>query len=489
MNPNDPSVVDTPYGRLLGAREGKVVRFLGVPYALPPTGSRRFAPPRPLAEGDGRFDATAPAAIPPQLPSRLAKVMGDYPARQDEDCLHLDIWVPVDRPSRAPVFVFLHGGAFMTGGGSLPCYDGAVLAERTGMIVVNVTYRLGALGFLPIPGVAPANLGLRDQMAALSWIRRAIGAFGGDPANVTVAGQSAGAYSIAALQTRADGPELFDRAIMMSTPLGVALQTPAEKREVADMFTRAAGIDTAAPDTLSRLPVDAILKAQLQVLRQTVPASPGEVTPPFMPTVDGEVIAAPPLAAAGAGAWCDTIIGYTREENAAFYVDDAAMRDLPADTVREVYRALHGQAGAERYEQACASRTPGTPIAALMDLRSDLDFIEPTLAYARALAAKGRSPFVYQFDWQSPTPGIGACHCIDLPFLFGNLAVWRDAPMVAGADAAELAGLSRSFQDICAAFAHTGDPNRTTLPPWPGHAQDGAVLHIDRRIQAWYAPR
>jgi para-nitrobenzyl esterase len=220
---SEPVIVETAFGRVQGEAEGGFIRFSGLPYGGPVIGAQRFALPGDAPRWTGVRDATAKASIPPQPPSRLAKVMGDFPATQDEDCLHVDVWMPRERQQAAPVFVFLHGGAFITGGGSVSCYDGGLLAERTGAVVVNVTYRLGVLGLLPVQGIAPPNLFMHDQIAALRWVRQTIAAFGGDPACVTIVGQSAGAYSIALLLAHPVGRELFDRAILMSTPLGLAL--------------------------------------------------------------------------------------------------------------------------------------------------------------------------------------------------------------------------------------------------------------------------
>ncbi|MGO4835757.1 carboxylesterase family protein, partial [Rhizobiaceae sp. 2RAB30] len=131
--------VETPYGAMIGARQDGITHFSRVPYAMPPVGARRLRLPDRVQPWGEPLDCTVRGPVPPQLPSRLAKVMGDYPAQQDEDCLHLDIWMPEERTDGTPVFVFLHGGAFMTGGGSLPCYDGSRLAKNTGMIVVIVS--------------------------------------------------------------------------------------------------------------------------------------------------------------------------------------------------------------------------------------------------------------------------------------------------------------------------------------------------------------
>jgi len=482
---SEPVIVDTAFGRVQGEAEGGFVRFSGLPYGGPVIGAQRFALPGDPPRWTGVRDATARASIPPQPPSRLARVMGDFPASQDEDCLHVDVWTPRECQRALPVFVFLHGGAFITGGGSLSCYDGGLLAERAGAVVVNVTYRLGVLGFLPVHGVAPPNLFMHDQIAALRWVRQTIATFGGDPACITIVGQSAGAYSIALLLAHPVGRDLFDRAILMSTPLGLALPTHDDAEKLAQAFLQELGL---APDqaySLRDIPLERLMQAQVALLRRPPAGAPGDVTPPFLPVIDGDVVPGLPMQAiaVSAGAWCPTMIGVTREEMAAFYID-SPLEQLSDEAVLDEYRKVHGDGAEEAYRKARAMRAPASPVAALMDLRGDEMFVTPSHEFARLQGAGGRRAFVYQFDWQAPQSGVGACHCIDLPFLFGNLDDWRGALMLAGSAPNETADLSRAMQNAFAAFARSGDPNGPGLPAWPSHDRHDAVLHFDRKITA-----
>ncbi len=419
---------------------------------------------------------------------RLDAVLGVYSASQDEDCLHLDIWAPAGAQG-APVLVFVHGGAFMTGGGSTPCYDGASLAASTGQVVVNVSYRLGALGFLPIPGVAPPNLGLADQIAAFRWIRRSIKAFGGDPARVTAIGQSAGAFTVATLMATPLGRELFDRAVLMSAPLGIALKDAEAQRPIADAFLKALGLDKPDAAALRALPMEKILEAQRALLMRP-PATGGDVTPPFMPVLDGDLLPCDPLASieAGAGGVMASIVGWTREEFAAFAFGNPAVQGLGEEALLAIFRRLYGERAAGALDEARAIRSPASPAALLGDIRTDLDFADSVRRFAAARTAAGAACHLYRFDWQSPAAGLGACHCIDLPFLFGNFGVWGQSAMVKGALADELANLSRLFQGAIAAFASTGDPNGAGLARWPTHDARGVALRFDRRTEAFIAP-
>lgn len=482
-------VVETPFGAVRGTRHRGISGFRRLPYSRPRTGTGRFARPTEPPTWAGIRDATARGPVPPQLPSRLDAVMGTHPMTLDEDCLHVDVWSPVERDAAAPVLVFIHGGAFMTGGGSLPCYDGETLARNTGLVVVTVSYRLGILGFMPIPEFDAVNLGLHDQIAALRWVRQAIGAFGGDPARVTVAGQSAGSHSIAIMLGLSYGRDLFDQAILMSAPLGLTLQEARDATGPRSALLRQMGRSPDDLDALRTAGVDDLLAAQ-RGLQAAAPAPGrvGDVTPPFLPVLDGELVQRDPLEAIrdGAGAWCPSIIGMTREEQSAFTVGLPMLFNLTEEQLQRAFVQQFGDDADAALAAARARRVPGRPHNILGDLRGDLVFKAPSLAYAEAQTTRGQAAtYFYRFDWQSPLPHMDAGHCLDLPFLFGNLDAWKDAPMIRGADPDEVEALVGIFQGALAAFVSAGDPNGAGLPAWPPFGDGRAVLHIDREIQAY----
>lgn len=481
--------VNTPFGALRGVKIDGVSCFRGIPYSSPRIGTDRFAKPTAPPVWEGVRDATAPATVPPQLPSRLDAVMGAYPMLLDEDCLHLDIWTPQEFDASAPVLVFIHGGAFMTGGGSLDCYDGHELAKKTGLVVVTITYRLGVLGFMPIPELDAVNLGHHDQVAALKWVQQAIHAFGGDPDRVTVAGQSAGAYSIAVMLGTEVGKGLFHQAILMSAPLGLQLKKAQDATGFRSALLRELGY---APDSLDKLrdtPIADIMEALVRMRNLPNPgAAVGDVTPPFMPVIDGDLIPQDPILSIqqGSGAWCKTIIGIAREEHASFSVGPSPLNDLTEEGLLAIFQSKYGEEGANKLAEARARRVPPTPRPIICDAFSDIDFVVPSFAFAQSQSNHGQTAsYVYQFDWQSPLPGLGAGHCLDLPFLFGNPKVWSAAPMVAGADPAEVGALTAKFQSSLAAFALTGSPNGEDLAQWPPYGNTRAVMHFDKRIAAY----
>jgi para-nitrobenzyl esterase len=208
-------VVTTRQGQVRGQVRGGVAAFKGIPYAAPPFGANRFQPPRPPQSWDGVRDALEYGRVPPQPPYAppFDRLLGDQ-GRQGEDCLNLNVWTPDPSSGGLPVMVWIHGGAFVRGSGALPTYDGTHFA-RDGVVCVTINYRLGADGFLYL-GDRTANRGLLDQIAALEWVQENIRAFGGEPARVTIFGESAGAFSVATLLSMPRAKGLFQRAIAQS---------------------------------------------------------------------------------------------------------------------------------------------------------------------------------------------------------------------------------------------------------------------------------
>ena len=269
--------------------------FRNVPYAASTAKALRFAPPQPASSWSGERDATSDGPIAPQNRSRLAHIMGDFERPQGEDCLSLTIWCPDPAPPLCPVLVWIHGGAFTTGAGSLPWYSGESFA-RGGLVFVAVNYRLGALGFLALPGISSGNLGLLDQVAALHWVGENIAAFGGDPATVTVMGQSAGGGSIGALLAMPAARGLFRRAIMQSAALQRVNPSPDDAARGGRRFLEILGVAPDRPELLRDVPVNDLLTAQGELAR--VERRFADPVTPFRPVLDGRVVTASPIAAA-----------------------------------------------------------------------------------------------------------------------------------------------------------------------------------------------
>jgi para-nitrobenzyl esterase len=460
----DGTTIRIKQGQLRGERGDGFRVFRGIPYAAPPERESRFAPPAQAPAWSGERDATADRPIAPQNRSRLAHIMGDFAREQSEDCLNLTIWSPENPAGPCPVLVWIHGGAFTTGAGSLAWYSGESFA-RSGLVVVGINYRIGVLGFLSVPGASPGNLGLLDQVAALRWVRDNIQAFGGDPRAVTVMGQSAGGGSIGALLAMPSATGLFHRAIMQSAALQRVNPSPDAAAQAGRRLFELVGVPPDHPGGLRDVPVKDLLAAQGELAR--LEKRFADPVTPFRPVLDGRVITKSPVMAArdGAAKAIDVLIGTTREEMAAFYSIDDSVRNAGETALRAEFERLFGARGGEYCEEYRRARLDTRPAALLGDLYSDRLFRIPSLQFAEAQAAHGRPAYVYQFDWQSPA-GFAACHCLELPFVFDNLDHWRDAPMLAGADPAPTARLARIMQRAWAAFALRGDPNHAELPAW-----------------------
>jgi para-nitrobenzyl esterase len=474
--------VRTKAGPLRGAREDGLLVFRGVPYARTPVGDLRFAPPQPLPAWTDTRDATDDGPIAPQGRSRLAHIMGDFERPQSEDCLTLDLWTPAADGGKRPVVVWIHGGAFSSGAGSLPWYSGASFARNGDMVAVSINYRLGALGFLYLPGVSDGNLGLQDQVMALRWVRDNIAAFGGDPDNVTVIGQSAGAASIALHMIMPSAQGLFRRAVLQSAPFGRITRRVADAQRIAGRFLDVLGLKPEEASRLKTMPVEKILPAQSEVGR--LEKRFADAAAPFFPVIDGRVVPGDVAAAlkAGAGRDVDVMIGTTREEMAAFYSIDKDVQNASPDQVMSVFeRVFPGQAQAY-YDDIRRVRASSHSAAILGELYSDQVFRMGSLRFAEWREDQGRPAYVFQFDWQSPA-GFESCHCLEIPFQFDNFGNWPDSPMLRGADAAETAGLAKAMHAAWIAFARTGDPNHAGMPRWPAYRrQDRMTMRFDTVI-------
>lgn len=414
----DEVVAQIPGARVTGTRDAGVCRFAAVPYAQPPVGDLRFCPPVP-APLRGEVNARLRGPVPPQLPSRLRDAMGDFDAPQSEDCLHLTIWTPAADERRRPVLVWLHGGAWQSGAGDLDWYSGAALAERGDVVVVAPSYRLGALGWMTMPG-GTANLGLLDQEAAIAWVADHIDAFGGDPQRITVMGQSAGGLSIPCLLMR---QPRFQRGIMQSASIGRGFRSLDKAHEIAEIFLRAAG--ASGIEQARKLPVSALLQAQSDTTVVQWLANEGAQRSLFGPVADGQVLPLQPQEALRAAAGrVDVIAGYALDEMAAF----------PGGGVNDKSRQL-----------------------------GDQIYGAPARQWAADATAQGRQAWSYRFDHR-PNPRFGACHCIELPFVFDSFAAFTDAPMLQGLEDDDARRIREHMQSAWIRFARDGHPG---WAPWP----------------------
>jgi para-nitrobenzyl esterase len=382
--------------------------------------------------------------------------------------------------------VWLHGGAWISGAGSLDWYDGTNLARDGDVVFVGVNYRLGALGWLHRPGIVDVEAGTSDMIAALAWVRDHIGAFGGDPRSVTVMGQSAGATSIGRLLMLPEARPLFHRAIMQSGGFGRGGYTSVMAAERADQLLHALEIDPQGSDALTRLrgvDVPRLLEAQSHLARSN--ARVAQTNPPFMPVLPSAMTQAEMLGAIAEGAdGKPVLIGATADEVHAFFAADPAMQDVPDD---KLVARFGGEATLARYR----ARRPGAAAMDLLaDLGSDETFVLPAMRLAEAIARRGGAGYAYLFDWAPPGSRFRSCHCIDLPFVFGTFPAWADAPMLAGGDQAQMADLSAAMRRAWISFIRAGDPRHEHLSDWPSYnATERPTMRFGARVGvagAWH---
>ena len=473
--------VATKYGTLRGQLRDGVASFLGIPYAASPTGSRRFKAPVPPEPWTGVKDAVAYGPTPPKpdYPPPFDTLFAE-PDIAGDDWLNLNVWTPDSEAAGLPVMVWIHGGAFANGNSAIPLYDGHAFA-RDGVVLVSINYRLGVDGFAQLPD-APSNRGLLDQIAALEWVRDNISAFGGDPDNVTIFGESAGGMSVITLLSMPGAAGLFARAIAQSGAAQAAA-APADAALVTGELGRAiatAEADLSAPaltaTELAKADLPALIAAQAAV-RDALAASPDPArfgpsivasTMAFIPVIDGDSLPEHPLAsiAAGSGSDVPLMIGTNSDEFRTFLVP-SGMADLITE---EVLASMADAMGAGKevidvYRDHRQGASPGDLLAALL---TDRFFLLPAIAVAEARSGTQARTHCYEFAWQHPQ--VGAGHGLDVPFVFDNLTA-PGAELVAGRDAP--GDLAAEMHAAWIRFAATGDPG------WPNYGASRAVMVFD----------
>jgi para-nitrobenzyl esterase len=488
--------VQTQTGRLEGEQRRGHIAFRGIPYAKPPIGALRFSAPEPAEPWLGVRNAHRFGPSAPQGSSDTPYMAAQ--GEQCEDCLYLNVYTP-STDGKKPVLFWIHGGGFTLGSASSELYDGGPLCERGDVVVVTINYRLGALGYLYLGAHggesigASSNLGQLDQVAALQWVRANIEAFGGDPANVTIFGESAGSMAVCTLLMMPSARGLFQRAIAQS---GASLdfQRPEDAAEVTEQLLHALDIPKTALERLRE--VDA---AQL-VAAQIVPTLRARGGIGYSPVIDPVNLSlhARDAIAQGLSAEVPLVIGTNRDEMNLFRI--AALRELdkPMDDARafEVVGKGLRQSGeqiaslVEAYRASRATRgLPHSNRALIGAIQSDQRFRIPSIRFAEAYRVKQPRTFMYLFTYESPAMrgALRACHALELPFVFGTL----DAPFqdrFAGRGEA-VNQLSETMMDAWLAFARTGSPATLTAGDWVPYDTDRrATMVFDAKTRLEDAP-
>ncbi len=469
----DTFVAETVCGKVRGRVDGGVAVFKGIPYAAPPVGTLRFRPPAPASPWAVARDAFE---YGPSCPQTSARPQGwAQEPSLSEDCLYLNVWTPgAGDGGKRPVMVWLHGGGYSIGSGSWPVYDGTALARRGDVVVVTVNHRLGILGFLYLKEQGGAefassgNAGMLDLVAALEWVRDNIAAFGGDPSNVTIFGESGGGAKVSTLLAMPAARGMFHRAIVQSGP-GLRARSPKQAAELASSVMSGLGIAAGDMHALQGLPVEKLSEAQAKLGRAAIFA--------FSPVLDEADLPEHPGSAIKNGTAADVpmIIGTNRDEATLFLARDGAPAagSLEGDGLRTKLAVL-GDAAQTIVDAYRASRPGASSYDVLVAIESDRMMRIPSIELAERKLAGGRAPvYMYLFRWASGP--LGSAHGFEIAFAFDNAR----PPVMPASEGRQ--ALAERMSEAWLAFARTGTPDHPGIPAWPAYSTDErATMIFDR---------
>ena len=476
--------IETKLGVLEGTRDGKCIRWAGIPYAKPPLGELRFRDPVPAEPWEGVFKADHYEKDP----------MQDYMKRPreefSEDCLYLNIWVPEGGEEKRPVMVWIPGGAYSTGGCGAPkpegpsLYEGAIMAEDMDAVVVTVSYRLNIFGFLNFSAFSSRfddHLGLKDLVLALRWVRDNISAFGGDPENVTLFGESAGAGCISTLFEVEETLPLFRRAIMQSNCLG-SYYTPEEEKDICGRFLVYAGLSDADAEGLLELDYDTLYKAAEQLNMYALSTYFPRCT--FCPVVDGKYVQEYPTLADYSNFGKEILIGSNRYEGNFLMKSMNMTKEQSSFLARNAFHRLPEE---KINELVATYPLPGKQTIA--DVLTDVMYTFPKHRLAERASAFG-PVYVYRYDYATPVMemmGFKACHVAEMLPLWNITAEPYKALRSMGEKKLQAIGLR--MRRYWGAFARNGAPDVPGQAEWkPYDTKDRCTMVIDAKDQAGSYP-
>jgi len=436
------TTLNTPAGSIRGnSRPDGGCEFLGIRFAH----ADRLMPPRDITSWDGELDATKFGPICPQVPGMLESMLGFDGSNMSEDCLNLNVFTH-NTPTGAtklPVLVWIHGGAFTNGSGSIPWYHGSAIASR-GAVVVSINYRLGAFGFL-----GTGNYGTLDMISALRWVQRNIAAFDGDANNVTIFGESAGGSAVVSLMSSPDAAGLFHKVWAMSPSIG-QLRTLPRAQVLQTQFLELAEVSSL--DEVRAMPLDDMLAVQAK--HMALPAANFDF---FTPTAGGEALPFDILSAAAQSA-IPLVLGSNHDEDRLWSAMDPAQAEFGQSDWERVSGEVFGDRAADARAVYEKLRPTETPKQLISSVRTDTAFRQRAQRLAEQHANHSNPTWMYWFTWATPAFGgiLGSCHALDVPFAFDNLSA-PGTDMLTG-DGGERAGIAKRFANEIVQFARTSSP-------------------------------
>ena len=463
-------IVESVYGKLQGEQIDGVYAWKGMPYAKPPVGPLRFRAPELPDSWEGIRDATSFSPVAPQSQREIMEFFGNDVSNMNEDCLYLNVWSPGADEKKRPVMVWIHGGAFVSGSGSGNWYDGASFANQGDVVVVTINYRLGILGFLHLAEMGgheyatSGNCSILDQVAALQWVQENIAAFGGDPNNVTVFGESAGAMSIGVLLGFPSAQGLFHKAILQSGAAANVLPS-ATATKVAERLLASLQIEATNLSRLEELPVEQLIQAS-----DSLPSMS------LGPVVDGVSLPKHPekAIAEGSAKNISLLIGTNKDEFNIFSVFDPEWKDADEKKAASLFEKTFGallpvitKQFSEPLNQELFNKLLTVHI-----------FTYPAQKLAELQAQQSSPVWMYRFDWETPVFGgaLKSTHALEIPFVWNTLDKPNTANFTGTSPNRQL--VANQMHPAWINFAHNGNPNTEELPEWPRYDENNRFTMI-----------
>lgn len=466
-------IIETTYGKVKGQKENDVYVWKGIPYAQSPIGPLRFRAPKPPEEWSDIKDCTefGPIAYQPSL--EIMNFLGTNPTNMSEDCLYLNIWSPSIDHKKRPVLVWIHGGAFITGSGSSLIYDGSAFAKNGDVVVVTFNYRLGILGFLHLAELGgeeysvSGNCGILDQIAALQWVKDNIGAFGGDPDQVTIFGESAGAMSVGTLLATPKAKGLFAKAILQSGAANHVIDLNQATKN-AEFLLNILNMNKNEIKKLEELPAEQLIEASNKLPMMSL-----------IPVIDGVVLPKHPkeLLKEGSASNIPILIGTNKDEYRLFTFFDPIWKKNDPIEIEKIFQRTFRNRWSAIAEQFTTDERELNQI--LYDqLMTMITFTSPAYQLAE-LQVKNNAPvWMYRFDWESRAFAgqLKSCHALEIPFVWNTI----NKPGIEN-----FTGISPDRNELASkmhhawiAFARSGNPNTTDLPDWSSYDLDNRTTMI-----------